>query len=92
MSIITSDGQTMDDLRDGLENMLGGLKQMLAIQAAHGEMLRQILEAATAESDGDLGELLRRLVEHDEAHAKALAHVQGSIDRLPATLQRQAAG
>lgn len=91
MSITTSDGQTLDDLRDGLENMLGGLKQMLAIQAAHGEMLRQILEAATAESDGDLGELLRRLVKHDDMHAKALARVQVSIDQLPAVLRRQPA-
>jgi hypothetical protein len=92
MPLTTSDGETLDDLKEAIEAMLGGLKQMLSIQATHGEMLRQILEAATAESDGNLGELLRRLVEHDDMHAKALARVQVSIDQLPATLQRQAAG
>lgn len=74
-----------------MEAMVAGLKEMLAIQAAHGEMLRQLLEAATAEPDSDFGELLRRLVEHDDAHAKALAHVQTSIDVLPTVLRRQPA-
>jgi hypothetical protein len=71
--------------------MVAGLKEMLAIQAAQGEMLRQLLEAATAEPDSGFGELLRRLVEHDDAHAKALAHVQTSIDVLPTVLCRQPA-
>lgn len=92
MAQTTGDGETLDDLKDGLEAMLGGLRQMLEIQAVHGEMLRKLLEAATAEPSGDFEELLRRLVSHDESHAQALIKIQDSLDRLPAVLQRQPAG
>jgi hypothetical protein len=92
MTQTTGDGETLDDLKQGLEAMLGGFRQMLEIQAVHGEMLRKLLEAATAEPSGDLEELLRRLVSHDEGHAQALVNIQESLERLPALLQTQSAG
>lgn len=64
-------------LRTDMQALVQGLSLMLETQAAHSEMLRQMLEAATQEQpeENPMEALLRQLM--------------AALDRLTATVQRQ---
>jgi hypothetical protein len=77
---------TLDALGDRVERLaeaLGAqnrtLAMMLGSQRLHNEMLAKVLEAVTKEGDGELGELLGKLVKDNEEVLKVVLEIHERV-------------
>jgi len=64
--------QRLDDLGDALTACARVIQDLRRATNYQTEMLHKVLAAITKESDGSLGELLKRLVAADQDHGKKL--------------------
>jgi len=67
--------QRLDDLGDALTACMQVMQDLRRATNYQTEVLHKILAALTKESDGSLGELLRRLVAADQDHGRKLDHL-----------------
>src|SRR5690348_3573616 len=73
-----------DKLASDLDSVIRGLMLMNQTLGAHGTMLGEILEAATAElPESDLGEKLDRIAEAMEAQTAAFVGLDRRLSSLP---------
>jgi hypothetical protein len=71
----------LTDLKEAVAAQTAGLVKMLALLATHGDMLKQILAAITAEptDESPLVETLKQLVAATQANGDALHRIEGAI-------------
>lgn len=70
-------------LKEAVAAQTAGLMKLLALLATHGDMLKQILAAITAEpaDESPLVETLKQLVAATQANGDALHRIEGAIPR-----------
>lgn len=72
-------------LRDAVKAQNAGLMQLMGVMAAHGEMLKQILAASTAEPSDLIPELFRQI----ERMADGMDGLRASVEGLRADLRAE---
>ena len=65
-------GDRVESLAEAIRGQGRVLAMMLGHQKLHNEMLAKVLEAVTKEGDGELGELLSKLVSASAEHTEKL--------------------
>ncbi|MCB8884037.1 hypothetical protein ACELLULO517_27630 [Acidisoma cellulosilytica] len=91
-------GSKIDDkieaLRLSVDRLAQGLTLMLEAQAAQGEMLRQLLQAASqpAPAESPVAQALTKLSATIGAQTLLLQAVGRDLERLPAEVGREVAG
>ena len=73
--------QRLDDLGDALTSCMEVMQDLRRATNYQTEVLHKILAAVSKESDGSLGELLRKLVAADHDHG-------GKLDQLLALMKQ----
>ena len=76
-------------LRDEVSLLVQGLRQMLAMQEIHTELLRAIGAAATAPADGEdaLKDVLAKVVASLKDQSETLITIRDGIKLLPADMR-----
>jgi hypothetical protein len=71
----------LTDLKEAVAAQTAGLMKLLALLATHGDMLKQIVAAITAEptDESPLVETLKQLVAATRANGDALHRIEGAI-------------
>jgi hypothetical protein len=71
----------LTDLKEAVAAQTAGLMKLLALLATHGDMLKQILAAITAEPavESPLVETLKQLVAATQANGDALHRIEGAV-------------
>jgi hypothetical protein len=72
-------------LREAVRAQNAGLMQLMGVMASHGEMLKQILAASTAEPSDLIPDLFRQLA----ALAEGMEGLRESIEGLRAELRAE---
>ncbi len=77
----TMPDQELTDIKQAIASQTAGLMKLLAVLVTHGEMLKAILAAVTAEPEDEspLVATLRSLVTAVQANGEALHRIEGKI-------------